>query len=276
MSNSIVVSRLKRQSSSFALAVGRQFVTLAFLLTAAAAQATGPVAETVARVKPSIVAVGTVQKTRSPQFVFLGTGFVVGTGNLVVTNAHVVKQGSSSSSSAETLVAAIPSDDPQRAQVRAAQLVAENGQADLVLLRIEGQALPALKLRDSALVRDGESYLMTGFPLGNLLGLYPVTHQMMIAAISPIAIPTPSAQSLDARIIRQIQRGPFPIFQLDGTSYPGNSGSPLYDAATGDVVGVMNMALIKGSREAALSQPSGIAYAIPSVHIAELLKTLKE
>src|SRR5437762_2651042 len=45
---------------------------------------------TIDRVRNSVVAVGTFERTRSPQFQFLGTGFAVGDGTIVVTNAHVV------------------------------------------------------------------------------------------------------------------------------------------------------------------------------------------
>ena len=45
---------------------------------------------TIERVKQSVVAVGTFERTRSPQFSFRGTGFVVDDGTLVVTNAHVL------------------------------------------------------------------------------------------------------------------------------------------------------------------------------------------
>src|SRR5688500_13934646 len=47
---------------------------------------------TIENVKPSIVGVGTVQKTRSPPINFLGTGFVMDDGLHVVTNAHVVPE----------------------------------------------------------------------------------------------------------------------------------------------------------------------------------------
>jgi serine protease Do len=47
---------------------------------------------TIERVKPSIVGVGTFQKTRSPALNFLGTGFVLEDGLHVVTNAHVVPE----------------------------------------------------------------------------------------------------------------------------------------------------------------------------------------
>ncbi len=43
------------------------------------------------KVKPAIVGVGTFEQTRSPPINFLGTGFVVGDGRHVITNAHVVQ-----------------------------------------------------------------------------------------------------------------------------------------------------------------------------------------
>lgn len=42
------------------------------------------------KVRPAIVAVGTVHPTRNPRSVFTGTGFVVGGGRHVVTNMHVI------------------------------------------------------------------------------------------------------------------------------------------------------------------------------------------
>ncbi|MBL8421551.1 MAG: serine protease, partial [Dechloromonas sp.] len=50
------------------------------------------------------------------------------------------------------------------------------------------------------------------------------------------------------------------------------SGSPVFDASTGEVIGIINMVFIKSSREAALSQPSGISYAIPSNFLIEALR----
>jgi serine protease Do len=65
------------------------------------------------------------------------------------------------------------------------------------------------------------------------------------------------------------------VFQLDATAFPGNSGSPLYDPATGEVVGILNMVFVKGTKESALTQPSGISYAIPSNFLIELLARAK-
>ena len=46
--------------------------------------------EVVAAAKPAVVAVGTFNPLASPRFAFRGTGFVVGDGRTLVTNAHVV------------------------------------------------------------------------------------------------------------------------------------------------------------------------------------------
>ena len=62
------------------------------------------------------------------------------------------------------------------------------------------------------------------------------------------------------------------IYQLDAIAYPGNSGSPLYDPRTGEVIGVINKVLVKDTKESALSSPTGISYAIPIRFVIELLK----
>jgi S1-C subfamily serine protease len=155
------------------------------------------------------------------------------------------------------------------------RLAASDPERDLALLRLPGAPLPALAVRDSAAVREGEQYLLTGFPIGSVLGLFAVTHRAMIAAVTPIAIPVGDTRKLDVQMLRRLQAGAFPIFQLDATAYPGNSGSPLYDPDNGEVVGVLNMVFVKGTKESALSQPSGISYAIPSRHLQALIATAR-
>jgi S1-C subfamily serine protease len=115
-----------------------------------------------------------------------------------------------------------------------------------------------------------------GFPIGGALGFSPVTHRGMISSIAAAALPTPSAQHLNEKTIRSLRGGgSFNIFQFDGTAYPGNSGGPLFDPDTGAVLGVVNMVFIKGTRESALTHPSGISYAIPSAFIVQLLQRSK-
>jgi serine protease Do len=236
----------------------------------ASAQALSDAPQTIQRVKASVVAVGTFQRTRSPAFRFLGTGFAVGDGATIVTNAHVLP-ATLDADKLET-IAILIAGKGREAQLRPATRGATDAAHDLALLRIEGAPLPPLAVRDSDGVREGEAVLFTGFPIGNVLGPHPATHRGMVAAITPIVIPTANSSRLDSRVVRQIASGPFPVFQLDATAYPGNSGSPVYAPGTGEVIGVVNMVFVKGTKESALTQPSGITYAIPSGHLVELMK----
>ncbi|HNM56654.1 MAG TPA: S1C family serine protease, partial [Thauera aminoaromatica] len=63
----------------------------------------------------------------------------------------------------------------------------------------------------------------------------------------------------------------FRVYQLDATAYPGNSGSPLYDPASGEVIGVLNMVFVKSTKEKVLADPSGISYAIPVEYLQRLI-----
>jgi serine protease Do len=236
-----------------------------------AEQADAP--DTIQRVKRSVVAVGTYQTSRNPRFAFRGTGFAVGAGDLVATNAHVLP-ATLDTDKHETLVVAIPHGG-EDAQLRNAELLAKDPDYDLAVLRIGGAALPPLRLGDSQRVREGDDCLFTGFPIGLVLGLISATHRAMVSALTPIALPTSNARELDARTVRRLSAGAYSVFQLDATAYPGNSGSPLYLASSGEVVGVINMVFVKGTKESVLSAPSGVSYAIPVQPLAQLLERLK-
>lgn len=110
-----------------------------------------------------------------------------------------------------------------------------------------------------------------GFPIGSALGLTPVTHRGIIAAVTPIGIPQANSRQLNPALIRRLAGDTFRVYQLDATAYPGNSGSPVFDPDTGEVLGIVNMVFVKGTKENALSAPSGITYAIPVSHLRALL-----
>lgn len=227
--------------------------------------------EAIERARPAVVGVGTLQPTRRPPALFRGTGFVVGDGRTVLTNVHVLPE-SLNERKRETLV--VFSGRGADSRMHAARVLARDPDHDVAVLAIEGGPLPTLPLGDSDRVREGALFLVTGFPIGTVLGLFPVTHRAMVSAISPIAIPAGSARQLNGRRLKQL-RDPFPVFQLDAVAYPGNSGSPLYDPESGRVVGILNMVFVKESKENILSQPSGIAYAIPIRHARKLLEGLR-
>lgn len=251
-----------------------KFIALAFFLLFSylyPQAAIADLADTIERIKPSILVIGLFNKTASPQFQMRGTGFVIGAGNIAATNSHVLPENLDR----DTRIAVLQSTGNQgSSQIRPAEILARDKDHDIALLRIEGPQLSPLKLISSDSVREGQSIAFTGFPIGGALGFSPVTHRGTISSITPIGIPSGNSNQLNGKLIQQLKRGTFKIFQLDATAYPGNSGSPIFDTDTGDVMGIINMVFIKGSKEAALSNPSGISYAIPSNYLLQLITTV--
>lgn len=226
--------------------------------------------KTIAAVKPSIVGVGSYSKTRSPQIRFVGTGWATGDGMSIITNSHVVAELPDGVNIEQLGIVVAQGDG---VVFRPARLVGRDAVHDLAHLRlIDGPPLPALKLGDSTKVQEGHDLAFTGFPLGMVLGLHHVTHRATLSAITPIVMPSLNSNKLDARAIIALSRDVFKIFQLDGTAYPGNSGSPVYDPATGEVLGIINMVFVKGLKESAITAPSGITYAVPSRYIEAILQ----
>lgn len=234
------------------------------------------ISTSIAKVKPSVALVGTYKSTNSPRFGLRGTGFVVtsarqGSSNLVITNAHVLPQPAEHDTEAALVIQLRVGQNDW--QTRTAAVVEVDRVHDLALLRFEGPAVAALSVRDSEPILEGQAIAFMGFPIGGALGFSPVTHRGMISSITAAALPTASAQQLNERAIRSLRGGgSFDIFQLDATAYPGNSGGPMFDPETGEVLGVINMVFIKGTRESALTNPSGISYAIPSIYVLQLLQ----
>lgn len=260
-----VVSRYRRRLLALVLLAGAGVATG---LASTAARADLP--DTVARLKLSVVVVGSFRATDSPRFRMRGTGFVVADGNHAVTNAHVLPEATENMTGMSIVVQVRRPDGDL--SMRQATVLEVDRVHDLALLRFEGAAAPALQVGDSNAVREGQAVAFMGFPIGGALGFSTVTHRALISSITPAAMPTPSARVLNEATIRSVRAGAFDIFQLDGTAYPGNSGGPLFDPLSGQVLGVVNMVFIKGSRESALTHPSGISYAIPSRFVAALIE----
>lgn len=218
------------------------------------------------QIKPSVVAIALYNPTGAPRLKLIGSGFVVAPGNQVVTNHHVVSNLPDESKNERYVVLSGHGRDPIVHPILSRK---SDAMHDLAILKIEA-TLPALKLANKDYTPEGTALAFTGYPITGVLGLYPATHRATLSAVTPIAIPQDNSKALNPATLRQLQQ-PFMVYQLDGTAYPGNSGSALYRQEDGVVVAVINMVLVKGSREAVLSDPSGIAYAIPVVHLHQLL-----
>ena len=230
----------------------------------------------IAAARPSVLPVGTFSATDSPRFGFRGTGFVVGDGTLVATNFHVLAPGADTSE---------PGTGPQMMVMlgrsgeqsigRRARVVATDRARDLALLRIEGPPLKPLELAEAGSAREGQDIALMGFPIGGTLGFAPVTHRGIVASITTAALPAATASNLDPRALLRLREGNFELLQLDATAYPGNSGGPVFDTATGRVIGLVNMVLVKAGRESALSAPTGISYAVPVAALRALMTDIR-
>jgi len=222
--------------------------------------------DVVRKITPSVVAIATYSPLRSPRVVMRGTGFVVHDGLHIITNAHVLPKDADLKHNEKISVLIGRGRTPDR---RTAEVIRIDHEHDLALLRVRGNKIPKFILGTGGMAPEGTDVAVTGYPIGAVLGLFPVTHRGIVAAITPIVIPQPTARYLDQKIIRQER---YDVYQLDMTAFPGNSGSPLYNVETGKVEGILNSVTVKGTKENALTHPSGISFAIPVIYFHELLR----
>ncbi len=224
-------------------------------------------ATTLKSVKPSVVGIGVYTPTGRPRNMLNGTGFIVADGTYVVTNHHVVPDELDANLLQELAVFV---GAGKSAKVRKAKLIDFSQKYDLAILKIEGDAIKPMKLGKEGFVDEGSSVAFTGFPIGAVLGLYPVTHRGIIASVTPTIAPVSDARQINIAMLKRL-RDPYLVYQLDATAYPGNSGSALYETVSGRVVGVINKVFVQKTKEGVISNPSGITYAIPVKYVIELL-----
>lgn len=155
-----------------------------------------------------------------------GSGFIIRQDGLIVTNNHVVKDGSAVS---------VTLDDGTELKAR---LVGADLRTDIAVLKIEaGKPLPFIQLGNSRDVRAGEWVVA----MGNPFGLGGTVTAGIVSAVS-----------------RDIGSGPYDQFiQVDAPINQGNSGGPLF-TQDGKVIG-MNTAIFSPTGGSV-----GIGFAIPS------------
>lgn len=115
--------------------------------------AAATVQDLVARVKPSVVVVTFTGRENDRQG--LGSGFIVSPDGLIATNLHVI---------GEARPIAVQLSDGRKFDVTAIE--ATERHHDLALLRIDAKDLPALPLGNSDELKEGESIVAIGNPLG--------------------------------------------------------------------------------------------------------------
>ncbi len=224
----------------------------------------------VSNVKASTVSVGTYYYNDIPMPQFSGTGFAIGDGKRIVTNQHVIQSILDKDRMFHLRI--FHKDLPPKGVK--AFLAAEDPFHDLAILIMEARVAP-LPLAEDGMLKEGHHVAFTGYPIGFVLGLNSTTHTGIVSAITPVILPSPHASLIKGELIKHLE-SPWDIIQIDAVAFPGNSGSPVYRIATGEVVGVINKVFIKGKKEHVLKDPSGLTYAVPVEFVRKLNRSIKK
>ncbi len=160
-----------------------------------------------------------------------GSGFIVSSDGLILTNKHVVSDASASYT--------VITDDGKKYD---AKVLARDPNQDLAVVKINATGLPTVTLGDS----DGLALGQTAIAIGNALGQF--SNTVSVGVISGLAR-TVTASAPDTGAQETIQG----VIQTDAAINPGNSGGPLLNLR-GEVVGI---------NTAVASDAQNIGFAIP-------------
>jgi putative serine protease PepD len=177
-----------------------------------------------------------------------GSGIVVSSSGLIVTNDHVV-QG------ARSITVAL---DGEKGRTRKASVVGEDPSLDLAVLRIDpaGLSLHPLTLARSSSVQVGDA----AYAIGNPFGLNWTLTTGIVSALHR-EIKAPDGATIGG------------VIQTDASLNPGNSGGPLIDAS-GAVIGINSQIASATASVTGTAGSSGVGFAISSATVQSYLTRL--
>ncbi len=200
------------------------------------------IADVVAKVKPSVVAInveiisyGVFNQPSTRQTA--GSGWIISENGYVVTNNHVVD-------GAETITVILDDD-----RAVTAEIVGTDWLADLAVLKIDAENLIAVTVGDSLKLRVGDWVVAIGNALGE--GISATTG--IVSALGVQLSPAPG-QTL------------YNLVQTDAAINPGNSGGPLVNMA-GEVIGINSVKTVQVEVE-------GVGYAISTSEAMPIIQQL--
>lgn len=205
--------------------------------------------EVAKKVSPSVVSITTSTTAqdvfgRSTQAEAAGTGIIISSDGLILTNKHVVSDGGS--------FVIITSDGKQHNN---AKILATDPANDIAFLKIEASGLTPATLGDSSKVEVG-SFVVA---IGNALGQFQNTVTTGVISGKARPVTAGDGQGASERLTN--------LFQTDAAINPGNSGGPLVNV-DGQVIGMNTAVAGSGSQ--------GIGFAIPINDIKADITSLEQ
>ena len=208
------------------------------------AQPLPAIADVVALVKPSVVAINVKV---SGYDIFgaptvedgAGSGWIISSDGLIVTNNHVV-DGATSILVTFNDGSSLPVD---------LKNVKADALSDLAVLKVDASGLPALKIGDSTKLREGDWVVAIGNSLGEGIRV-----TQGIVSRKDVSMQDQNGQTFAG------------LIETDATINPGNSGGPLLNMA-GEVIGITNAKRVQTGVE-------GVGYAISSNEASSLIQDL--
>jgi S1-C subfamily serine protease len=181
-----------------------------------------PVAQVVATTLPAVVNVTTDILSPSGQTgQGVGSGFIVRSDGIVVTNCHVVEGGTK-------ITVSTSAKNPQSYDAR---VIGGDCEHDLAVLKIDGNDLPTVPLGSSSALVLGQRVVAIGYALALEGG--PTVTDGIVSSLDRVV----QVQDPNCTVCKNFSRTYSNVIQTDAAINHGNSGGPLLNMQ-GQVVGI--------------------------------------